>query len=43
MSASLQMPDVRLEVGHMGPGELIGEDGFGDSTPALAWFYAYAD
>jgi CRP-like cAMP-binding protein len=43
ISVSLQRPDGWLEVGRMGPGELIGETGFVDATPTLGRFCAYTD
>ncbi|MFK3973724.1 mechanosensitive ion channel domain-containing protein [Pseudomonas sp. NPDC087358] len=43
LSASVQRPEGWLEVGRMGPGELIGETGFVDATPTMARFCAYTD
>jgi len=43
VSASVLHGDTWLEVGRMGPGELIGETGFVDQTPTLARFCAYTD
>jgi CRP-like cAMP-binding protein len=43
VSVSLQRPDGWLEVGRMGPGELIGETGFVNATPTLGRFCAYTD
>jgi CRP-like cAMP-binding protein len=43
VSASVQRGDSWLEVGRMGPSELIGETGFVDGTPTLARFCAYTD
>lgn len=43
ISVSLQRSDGWLEVGRMGPGELIGETGFVDASPTLGRFCAYTD
>jgi small-conductance mechanosensitive channel/CRP-like cAMP-binding protein len=43
ISASIQRTDGWMEVGRMGPGELIGETGFVDGTPTVARFCAYTD
>jgi CRP-like cAMP-binding protein len=43
VSASVLHGDIWLEVGRMGPGELIGESGFVDQTPTVARFCAYTD
>ncbi len=43
VSAAIQRGDSWLEIGRMGPGELIGESGFVDQTPTLARFSAYTD
>jgi small-conductance mechanosensitive channel len=43
VSASVQRGDSWLEVGRMGPGELIGETGFVDQSPTMARFCAYTD
>lgn len=43
ISVSIQRPDGWIEVGRMGPGELIGETGFVDGTPTAGRFCAYTD
>ncbi len=43
VSAAVQHGDGWLEIGRMGPGELIGESGFVDQSPTLARFCAYTD
>jgi small-conductance mechanosensitive channel/CRP-like cAMP-binding protein len=43
VSASLKRGESWLEIGRMGPGELIGETGFIDASPSLARFCAYTD
>jgi small-conductance mechanosensitive channel/CRP-like cAMP-binding protein len=43
VSVSVERPDGWLEVGRMGPGELMGESGFVDQSPALGRFCAMTD
>ncbi|WP_110947054.1 mechanosensitive ion channel domain-containing protein [Pseudomonas bohemica] len=43
LSVSIQRLDSWIEIGRMGPGELFGESGFVDGTPALGRFCAYTD
>lgn len=43
ISVAIPRPDGWLEVGRMGPGELLGETGFVDGTPTVVRFCAYTD
>jgi small-conductance mechanosensitive channel/CRP-like cAMP-binding protein len=43
VSVSVERPEGWLEVGRMGPGELLGETGFVDQSPALGRFCALTD
>ncbi|WP_342655003.1 mechanosensitive ion channel domain-containing protein [Pseudomonas sp. F3-2] len=43
VSVSLLRPEGWLELGRMGPGELLGEGGFVDASPTQARFCAYTD
>jgi CRP-like cAMP-binding protein len=43
VSVSVERSEGWLEVGRMGPGELLGETGFVDQSPALGRFCALTD
>jgi CRP-like cAMP-binding protein len=43
VSASVQRGESWMEIGRMGPGELIGETGFVNNSETLARFCAYTD
>lgn len=43
VTAAVERPDGWLEIGRMGPGELMGETGIVDQSPSLARFSAMTD
>jgi CRP-like cAMP-binding protein len=43
VSVSIERPEGWVEVGRMGPGELMGETGFVDQSPAVGRFCALTD